>query len=69
MREYSPRVVDRPPQGANEPFILLSNEEFEALPFDERIEYLRLAVRMRNAINEQIDSTLHQLPADKPRKA
>ncbi len=57
--------MDRPPQLQQDAFQLLSDEEFKALPFAERIIYLRRAVQQRNAINRQIDSTLYPYRADK----
>lgn len=56
----------RPSQPDTGNFNLLSDEEFRVLPFAQRIEYLRRAIRLRNAINRQVDETLHKYPTDKP---
>lgn len=58
--------MDRPPAQTDlAAFRLLSDEEFKALPFAARLEYLRAAIQARKLINGQIEETLFGLP-DKP---
>ena len=45
-------------------FRLLSDSEFRALHFADRLEYLKAAIQVRKIINSQIEETLFGIPDD-----
>ena len=50
-------------------FRLLTEDEFDALTTQQRIEYLKEAMAVRNSINRQIDAELTAvLPSGRKRK-
>jgi hypothetical protein len=50
-------------------FRLLTEDEFDALTTQQRIEYLKEAMAVRNSINRQIDAELTAvLPSGRRRK-
>jgi hypothetical protein len=55
-------MAEPPPQIDPGGFHLLSDEEFNALPFAQRLEYLKRAIQARRLINRQIERTLFAAP-------
>lgn len=53
-------------QTQEQPFRLLSQEEFNALTTEGRAEYLKRAVDLRNRINRQIDGFVVAVLPSKP---
>ena len=50
-------------------FLLLTEDEFDSLTTQQRIEYLKEAMAVRNSINRQIDAELTAvLPSGRKRK-
>ncbi len=61
--KYIRRHMDRPPPQIDQyAFRLLAPEEFNALPFAAKLEYLRATIQARKVINAQIEETLFSLP-------
>lgn len=58
-------VAEPPPQSDPKAFRLLTDEEFNALPFAERLDYLKRAIQARRLINNQIERTLFAAPEEK----
>lgn len=48
------------------PFRILPDDEFWALTTQQRIDYLKEAMEVRNNINRQIDSEITALKKDQP---
>ena len=65
-RLHSGRLDHPPLQLDLAAFRLLPEAEFDALPFNAKLEYLKSAIEARRIINTQISETLFGLKYDKP---
>jgi hypothetical protein len=51
--------MEKPPE--RKPFRILHDDEFRALTTQQRVEYLKEAMQVRNSINRQIDAEIGNL--------